>query len=176
MKSIKRMSLVELAAFVQSHLRKGGIDVVLSGGASVTLYSSDKYVSHDLDLINVDFVKRTKIRNAMTEIGFQEKGRIFENPETRYLVEFPDGPLSVGEEPVKEIMDVKLDTGILRVISPTDCVKDRLCAYYFWGDNQGLSQAILVAQNQKVDLKEIERWSKVEGKLLEFQKFKNKLG
>ncbi|MEK6753012.1 MAG: hypothetical protein AABZ00_12200 [Chloroflexota bacterium] len=175
MKTIKNMSLVELAAFIQSHLRKEGIDVVLSGGASVTLYSSSKYVSHDLDLINVGFVKRTKIRNAMAEIGFQEKGRVFENPETEYLVEFPDGPLSVGEEPVKEIMDVKLPTGVLRVVSPTDCVKDRLCAYYFWGDQQGLVQAILVVKNQKVDLKEVERWSKVEGKLLEFRSFKNKI-
>lgn len=176
MKSIKSMSLVELAAFVQSHLRKNEIDVVLSGGASVTLYSSNKYISHDLDLINVHFVKRTLIGNGMAEIGFQEKGRIFESAETKYFVEFPDGPLSVGNEPVKEILDVKLLTGVLRVISPTDCVKDRLCAYYFWGDNQGLAQAILVAQNQKVDLKEIERWSKVESKLLEFQIFKEKLG
>ncbi len=175
MKTIKNMSLVELAAFIQSHLRKEGIDVVLSGGASVSLYCRNKYVSHDLDLINVDFVKRTKIKNAMAEIGFQEKGRVFENPETEYLVEFPDGPLSVGEEPVKEIMDVKLPTGVLRVVSPTDCVKDRLCAYYFWGDQQGLAQAILVVKNQKVDLKEVERWSKVEGKLLEFRSFKNKI-
>ena len=36
---------------------------------------------------------------------FSGKRTVFENPETEYLVEFPDGPLSVGEEPVKEIMD-----------------------------------------------------------------------
>lgn len=175
MKLVKNMSLVELAAYVQSHLRKNDIDVVLSGGAGVSLYSSNKYVSHDLDLINVNFVKRPKIKNIMAELGFLEKGRIFEHPETEYVVEFPDGPLSVGEEQVGEIVKVKLVTGVLQVISPTDCVKDRLCAFYFWGDMQGLAQAVLVAQSQKVDLPEIERWSKVEGKLLEFQTFKKKV-
>jgi hypothetical protein len=45
----------------------------------------------------------------------------------------------------------------LKVLSPTDCVKDRLCAFYFWNDLQGLEQAVLVAKSQQVDLKEIKR-------------------
>ncbi|MBU2609424.1 MAG: hypothetical protein KJ606_00545 [Chloroflexi bacterium] len=170
------MTQIELAAYIQSHLREVGIDVVLSGGATVSLYSSGRYVSKDLDLINVQFAKRSKIKAAMDEIGFREKGRYFENPDTEYFVEFPKGPLSVGEEPVKEISEIELATGILRVISPTDCVKDRLCAYYFWGDKQGLAQAVLVAQFQMIDIREIERWSKVEGKAREFEVFKSKVG
>jgi len=51
MKSIKKMTNAELAAFIQSHLRNKGIDVVLSGGACVSIYSSNRYVSMDLDLI-----------------------------------------------------------------------------------------------------------------------------
>jgi len=176
MKQIKNMTQIELAAYIQSHLRKAGIDVVLSGGATVSLYSGGRYVSKDLDLINVQFAKRSRINASMEKIGFREKGRYFENPDTEYFVEFPNGPLSVGEEPVKEISEIELATGILRVISPTDCVKDRLCAYYFWGDKQGLAQAVLVAQNQTIDMGEIGRWSKAEGKVGEFEVFKNKLG
>lgn len=175
MKHIRNMSQVELAAYVQSHLLKDGIRVVLSGGASVSFYSNNEYVSHDLDLINVDFVKRQKIKNSLGQLGFTEHGRHFIHPDTQFIVEFPDGPLSVGEEPVKEIVEVKFPTGILRVISATDCVKDRLCAYYFWNDNQGLQQAVLVAKNNKVDFKEIERWSKAEGKVKEYQTFKMKM-
>jgi hypothetical protein len=67
----------------------------------------------------------------MEIIGFQEKGCYFINPETELLVEFPDGPLSVGEEPVKEISEFEMATGTLQVISATDCVKDRLCAFIF---------------------------------------------
>lgn len=63
--------------------------------------------------------------------------------EARYFIH--PGPLAVGEEPVKKIDKIQFPTGILRVISPTDCVKDRLAAYYHWGDRQGLAQAIMVA-------------------------------
>lgn len=176
MKKIGKMNLAELAAYVQTQLRADGIDLVLSGGATVSFYSSNKYVSKDVDLINVRFAKRSMFKAAMEKMGFRESGRYFQHPDSKFLVEFPDGPLSVGEEPVKEINDVELPTGTLRVISPTDCVKDRLCAFYFWNDQQGLAQAVLVAKKQKVDLEEIRRWSKVEGKTKEFNVFKEKLG
>ncbi len=156
-------------------LQEEGINVVLSGGSAVSFYSSNKYVSKDLDLINAGFSKRSRIKSVMEAIGFKEKGRYFINPETQFYVEFPDGPLSVGEEPVKEISEFELATGTLRVVSPTDCVKDRLCAFYFWSDQQGLAQAVLVTKSQKVDLKEIKRWSKTEGKEEEYETFKSKL-
>jgi hypothetical protein len=176
MKKIKNMSQVELAAFVQSHLQEAGISVVLSGGSAVSFYSSNKYVSKDLDLINANFARRRDIEFAMEKLDFREQGRYFIHPDTEYYVEFPDGPLSVGEEPVKEINEFELSTGTLHVISATDCVKDRLCAYYFWNDQQGLAQAILVTRNQKVDLKEVKRWSMGEGKESEFEIFREKLG
>lgn len=175
MKKIGNMTQIELAAYVQSCLKNEGIQVVLSGGGAVSFYSSNKYVSKDLDLINANFAKRQAIKAVMTSIGFREQGRYFIYSETSFFVEFPDGPLSVGEEPVKKVDEFELATGTLRIISATDCVKDRLCAYYFWNDQQGLAQAMLVTQSQNVDLKEIERWSKVEGKLVEFLAFKNKL-
>jgi len=174
-KTIKNMSQVELAAHVQDALQAEKIQVVLSGGSAVSFYSSNQYVSKDLDLINTNFVRRSKIRTVMEKLGFTEKGRYFIHPETTFFIEFPDGPLSVGEEPVKEISEFELSTGTLRVLSPTDCVKDRLCAFYFWSDLQGLEQAILVTNSQPVDLKEIKRWSKVEGKEKEFQAFIDKL-
>jgi hypothetical protein len=175
MKKIANMSQGELAAYVQSRLQIAGIEVVLSGGSAVSFYSSNKYVSKDLDLINTRFVKRKEIKAVMEEMGFKEKGRYFVNPETQFFVEFPDGPLAVGEEPVKRIDNYNLSTGVLRIISATDCVKDRLCAFYFWNDQQGLAQAVLVSKSQKVDLKEVKRWSEVEGKLKEYGVFQSKL-
>ena len=175
MKKIKNMSQVELAAFIQDALQADGIPVVLSGGSAVSFYSSNKYVSKDLDLINAGFARRSRIKSVMENLDFSEKGRYFIHPETTFFIEFPDGPLSVGEEPVKEISEFELSTGTLRVLSSTDCVKDRLCAFYFWNDLQGLEQAVLVAKSQKVDLKEIKRWSKVEGKEKEFKAFTDKL-
>jgi hypothetical protein len=171
MKSIKDMTQLELAAFICTHLKKKAMDVVLSGGAAVSLYSDNKYLSADLDLIEVYSIKRKELKEAMAEIGFFEKHRYFRHLESKFIVEFPAGPLTIGDQPIKSIVNKKLATGILRVISSTDCVKDRLAAYYYWGDKQSLNQAALVVQNNKdVDLKEIRRWSKVEGKIEEFEK------
>ena len=175
MKPVKGMTNAELAAFIESVLRERGIDVVLSGGACVSIYSENRYVSMDLDLVNHHFAKRIEIREAMQAIGFHEEGRHFTHPETDLFVEFPAGPLAVGEEPVMKIDEIELDTGTLRLISATDCVKDRLAAYYHWNDVQCLEQAVLVTQTKEIDLDEIERWSEVEGKLDEFRRIRHRL-
>lgn len=175
MKSVKEMTNAELAAFIESGLRERGIDVVLSGGACVSIYSENRYVSMDLDLVNHHFAERREIREAMRAIGFREEGRHFTHPESDFFVEFPAGPLAVGEEPVKRIEEITLETGILRLISATDCVKDRLTAYYHWNDKQCLEQAALVAQAKEIDLDEVERWSEVEGKLDEFEGIRHRL-
>ena len=45
MKPINEMTQGELAAFVYSHLQESGIDVVLSGGAAVSIYTDNQYIS-----------------------------------------------------------------------------------------------------------------------------------
>ena len=147
----------------------------MSGGACVSIYSDNRYVSKDLDLINTRLVPRKKIRNALQEIGFSESGRYFIHPDTEFFVEFPSGPLSVGSEPVTKIDEYELETGLLRIISPTDCVKDRLAGYYFWSDLQCLEQAALVANVKDIDLTEVEQWSKVENKYEEFIRIRDRL-
>ena len=64
---------------------------------------------------------------------------------------------------------------MLRIISPTDCVKDRLAGYYFWSDLQCLEQAALVANVKDIDLTEVEQWSKVENKYEEFIRIRDRL-
>ena len=175
MRPVTKMSVGELAAYVSSHLRAKGIDVVLSGGSAVAIYSHGKYVSLDLDFVNTRSAKRRAIREAMVEIGFQEENRYFKHPDTEYFVEFPAGPLAVGNEPVKRIDEMTFRTGTLRILSPADCVKDRLTWYYYDKDRQALEQARLVVQENAVDLAEIERWSKQEGMLRPFQRIRKLL-
>ena len=84
MKPVRDMTQAELGAYVQSHLGAKGIDVVLSGGAVVAIYTSGKYVSPDLDLVNRYSAKRSAIKSAMEELGFQEVGRHFEHPDSEF--------------------------------------------------------------------------------------------
>jgi len=135
----------------------------------------EKYVSMDLDFVNVAFAKRDHITKVMESLGFLEENRYFRHPDSSFLIEFPPGPLGVGEEPVKQIDEIQTGMGPLRVISPTDCVKDRLTWFYHENDTECLRQAILVAGSCKVDLEEIKRWSKVEGKGREYNRIKNRL-
>jgi hypothetical protein len=92
MKPVREMTQAELGAYVQSHLAANGIDVVLSGGAVVAIYTSGQYVTRDLDLVNRYSARRSAIRAVMEELRFREAARHFEHPDSDFLVEFPPGP------------------------------------------------------------------------------------
>jgi hypothetical protein len=169
------MNIGELAAFVCSHLDRYGIRVALSGGAVVSIYASGHYVSMDLDFIDLLHTTRQKLKTVLREIGFEEKKRYFVSEETEYFIEFPAGPLAVGNEPVKKLAELQFETGKLCLLSPTDCVKDRLSAFYHWGDRQCLQQAVWVAQMKPIDWIEVERWSRQEGAAEKFVKFRAEL-
>ena len=129
----------------------------------------------DLDFVNAGFAKRAAIRAAMEDLGFHEENRYFRHPDSDLLVEFPPGPLGIGDEQVKQVDEIKAPTGILRIISPTDCVKDRLAWFYHNNDTECLEQAVFVAQAQDIDLTEIKRWSQVEGRSDTFKEIKHRL-
>lgn len=169
------MSIKDLAIYLSDYLNKNGIETVLSGGACVIIYTNNKFMSYDLDFVLLSYVAPKKIKEAMRKVGFQEEGKYFTHEETPYFVEFLQSPLSVGEEPVKEVSKIKQGNKVLRLLSPSDCVKDRLAAYYHWNDKQSLEQAILVCEEKKVDLKEVGRWSKNEGMSKKFEAFKENL-
>lgn len=130
MKHISRMTQGEVSALVQSHLSKRGIEVILSGGTAVAIYSSNAYVSKDVDLVNMYSARGGAIKAATEEMGFREEGRYFKHPGSEVFVEFPPVPLAVGPEPVRTVDEITLATGTLKIISPTDCAKDRMASYY----------------------------------------------
>lgn len=168
MKHPGEMTQLEMAAFVQSILEENGIIVVLSGGVATSLYSNNRYISYDIDLVNIFSSSRKKIKEVLTNYDFIEENRYFRHPSSKFFIEFPPGPLIVGKEPVKTIETLEFDTGTLRVISATDSVKDRLAAFYHWGDLQSLYQALLISRTQKIDLEELKRWSENERKSEEY--------
>lgn len=175
MKSIREMSQAEIAAYVQSELRKENIFVVLSGGAVVGIYSQGDYVSKDIDLVNARFTKMERINRVMETLSFYSVGRHFEHPDSEHIIEFPPGPLTLGDERVDITNQLIFETGMLEILTPTDCVKDRLANYYYFNDQQCLHQAELVAKNNDINLAEIESWSRNERQLDKFNKIKDLL-
>lgn len=165
-----KTSLAELCAIVCEALSQGGIKAFLSGGAVVSIYTENKYQSYDLDFVT--HADRSKIKKVMEALGFkQDKSRLYSHPNTQFMVEFPGAAMMVGDQPVTQFAEVKFQNGKLRLLTPTDCIKDRLAAYYHWNDRQGLNQAIAVAKAQSIKLEEIKTWSIREGMKDKLQDF-----
>jgi hypothetical protein len=171
----KNLSLPDLAAVICDACKRNGIDIVLSGGACVSIYTRNAYESFDLDFVLLSHVRRKMIRPVLEALGFREDGRHYRHPDTPYIVEFLSPPLSVGGEPVREINEIRRGKMILRLLSPTDCVKDRLAAFYHWNDKPSLDQALMVCKDNPVDLREVRRWSMNEGMKDKFKLFKEAL-
>ena len=167
------LSIIELATLICESLRKEGVQATLSGGAYAEIYSNDAYVTGDLDfVINFLWPENDKIiQKVMSTLGFVKKGRIYLNESVAYSVEFPPGPLSIGDEYQIKPVELKLSTGTLSLLSPADSVKDRLTGYFYSNDNQCLEQAVLICQMNKVDMDEIAGWAKKEGQSDKYKEF-----
>jgi len=170
----ENINIENLAAIICEFLEKNNIKTTLVGGACVSIYTKNKYLSSDLD-----FVTESSIRELIpifNQIGFKRKsGRHFENPRCNFFIEFPAPPLSIGNEPVTKFNFIKTKYGTIRLLTPTDCVKDRLAAYFFWNDPQSLEQAILVTKNNEIDLINIKKWALKENKIDKFNVFLGKV-
>jgi hypothetical protein len=170
-----KLSHRELAAFVCEHLQASGIDTVLTGGACVTILTSNSYESCDLDFVNVAEAPLAKIEAALLRIGFVSDGRIYVNKKVKYSIDILNPPLAIGAEKITATNTITVKKMHLKMLTPTDSVRDRLAAFYFWNDLQALEQALMVARDNDVDLAVIRRWSKKENESEKFKLFKKKL-
>ena len=177
MTDLRKLSIIELAALICESLNKEGLQATLSGGACAEIYSKNKYVTGDLDfVVNYLWPGNDKIiEQIMSALGFEKNGRIFINKLVSYSVEFPPGPVSIGEEHHIKPMELKVKTGNLSLLSPTDSAKDRLTGYFYGNDAQCLEQAIMICQMNKVKMEDIRKWAKNEGRPEKFKEFERRL-
>ena len=130
------------------------------------IYSQNRYQSYDLDFVTYE--DRGKIKSALEELDFVQKGRYFHHPDSIFFIEFVTPPVSVGKETIKKYNHL----GAIILLSATDCVKDRLASFYYWNDRQALEQATMVCKAQKnVNLTEIKKWSILEGQQRKYEEF-----
>ncbi|MDF3821877.1 hypothetical protein P3G55_18375 [Leptospira sp. 96542] len=149
----------ELWKFVGWHLANKGIQSVLVGGAVVAIYSKGAYRSGDLDLVEPLLSRAADIKSVMESIGFNKVNRHYVHPKCKHLyIEFVSAPVSIGDD-YKIVPDEKEFKGkILKILSPTDCIKDRLASYLHFKARECLDQALLVAKTQKFDLEKVREW------------------
>jgi hypothetical protein len=156
----------ELWHYVAWHLEGAGIRSVLVGGAVVAIYTEGLYRSGDLDLVPDD-AGRTRLAEVLSQIGFEpSRSRYFKHPSCSHLfLEFPRGPVEIGEQFPVVPAEIEVDERVLRLLSPTDSVKDRLAGYIHWKSRANFDQAVLICRRQekRVDLDDVRRWCAEEG-------------
>jgi hypothetical protein len=173
-----RCTEVELWRYVAWHLEGEGIRSVLVGGAVVAIYTEGLYRSGDLDMVP-DEVGRQHLEKVLATIGFQPtKSRYFKHPSCSHLfLEFPRGPVEIGEQFPIVPDEIQVEGRTLRLLSPTDSVKDRLAGYIHWKSRANFDQAVLICQRQqdRVDLEAVRAWCIAEGGLIAFEELSRHL-
>ena len=174
MKINEETTIEEIGALVCQSLKDAGIETFLAGGAVVSIYTKNQYESYDLDFVS--YGDRKKIKEVMITLGFtQDTSRLFIHPLSKYFVEFPGKSMEIGDEIIKEFSERTSNGNTLILLTPTDCVKDRLAAYIHWNDRQGLIQAVMVTKAQTVNLEKIKSFCINEGNEKAYEDFLAKL-
>lgn len=156
----------EVWEFAAVHLKRGGVETVLVGGAAAAVYSEGAYRSGDLDLVKESYsVPYSTVEEILRGIGFTRQGKHFAHPRCRHIIiEFVSGPVAVGEDTDITPERHAAHGTTIKILSPTDCIKDRLASYIFFKSRDALEQAVLVARRNRHDTAAIRRWCASEGK------------
>ncbi len=159
-------SLREIAFFVSDAIARAGGTVVLSGGGAATIYSEAAYQSRDLDFVIALWAPDSRRRVApIAALGFRAERGMYVHDHSPYTLEFLPHPLAIDQEVLTQWSTLEENGRRLNILTPTDCVRDRLASFLYDNDFSGLEQALLVAaaQRESVDLHAVERWCRTQG-------------
>jgi hypothetical protein len=170
-------SLADVAFAVCTALDAAGVHAVLTGGSAATVWAPDAYQSRDLDFVMVRTKSSGVGEAALGELGYERAGDHFEHSKNPLILEFPPGPLAVGGDLIERWTTLRRSARKLRIITPTDCVRDRLAGFLFWNDRGSLAQALGVAsaQRRRIRLETIRSWCEREGHVEGFLEFERAL-
>ena len=176
MKITAQTSLRELAFIVCNRLIENDIECVLTGGGAATVYAPEAYQSRDLDFI-LSYTSESRLASAqpLLDLGFVQKQGMYKHSIIPFTVEFPAGPLAIGQEIITRWETLDEDGLKLNILTPTDCVRDRLAWFLFGKDYSALEQALSVASRHDIDLDLIRVWCEKEGELPKFEIFSYRL-
>lgn len=164
------MTVSEVAFEVGTVLAEASIEAILSGGGAATIYAPEAYQTRDLDFI---LMSRRASGLPILALGFRTipGTGMYDHPDIPFTLEFPPGPLAVGDEVITSWEILRDGERTLSILTPTDCVRDRLAAAIHWRDRASLVQAAAVAKRQKIDLDRVRTWCVAKGGERTFEDF-----
>lgn len=156
--------VLELWREVSRLLKENNIDSVLVGGAVATVYTQGKYETKDLDLV-IDGTHE-EVRMIMTNNHFKKCNGYYLHEDYAITIDFITGYLEIGYDcNLTPVIDS--ESG-LKILTPTDCIKDRLSSFLYQekgpeNERKGLNVARLIATKHTIDKNEVKNWCKGEG-------------
>lgn len=165
--NLTNLTLEELASYVCNELEKRNIKVVLSGGSCMELYTNAMYSSYDIDFVMQYSYSVNQIEKNMIELGFQIDGKYYILDGSKFFIEILTPPVAVGDEFIQNFASRVTKVGTLKLLTPTDCIKDRLCGCFLHNDKHCFEHALAVASKNIVDIDNLKKWSKNEDKSMQ---------
>ncbi len=127
----------------------------------------------DLDFILSAQTTQALLDQALSDIEFARDRDRYVHPSAPFFVEFPRGPLAIGEDlDIRPVVRRKGEATVT-MLSATDSCRDRLAAYYHWSDLQSLRAAVEIASRHRVSIARVRDWSiagGAEDRLVRFEK------
>ena len=171
----KCCTVEQLWHYVAWHLENAGSCSVLVGGAALAIHTEGRYRTSNLDLVPDDLMRR-EVPEILHSLGFAaQRKRNFVHSECPHLaIRLPMGPVEIGGEFPIVPDEIEVEGRRLRILSPSDCVKDRIVGYVHQGSRTYFDQAVLVCIHQpaRVDLGQIEHWCEGNGSMGAFKELK----
>jgi hypothetical protein len=136
--------LLWLAAMLRTET---GGPVVIVGGSAIEVYTSDAYVSGDLDLVG----DRPRLIEALERWGFKKSGRLWAKSALEAWVD-PVGPTYNGDE--ARLKDVLTPFGPVQLASVEDLIGKRLIEAKVWPGSSvwAFDQAMMLAAEFEEEL------------------------
>lgn len=177
----KNCTLEDFWKHVATHLEKNEIGITLVGGAVATIYSKGKYESGDLDMVfDSMFQDRSKFQTILEEIGIEKVDqRNFKHPDCIYSLEGKLPPVDIGHMAPQgdspEVKEIEMEGISIKILSPTDCLKDRLYKADEWNDDEAFDAALAVARSVGFNESKLKSFCEINKKMDIFKKFKESL-
>jgi hypothetical protein len=158
-KELEGLVISQVAAIVSGYMDEQGYEPVLTGKSCAAIYAGTSIHPKTLDFIVRDFTI-DEVAETMAGVGFLDSGhRTFSNKHCPYEVLLSTHPVVVGDDVVSDVKIMRTAKGSLKLLTPTDCVRQRLSMFYRWNDRGALEDALKVAQKHEIDLDIVRRWS-----------------
>ena len=123
------------------------------------LYTNELYSSYDMDFVMEYSYKQKLIEQTMLDLGFLIDGKYYVLKNSKFFIAILTPPVAVGDQFLSNFSKRDTKVGTLTLLTPTDCVKDRLCGYVFHNDKKCFDHALAVAHKNSIDKDELRDWA-----------------